>query len=600
MKSALLLFLLLIATNFGIGQTGPGGVGTNDGTSSLKLWYRPDFGISTTGTSIDSWTNGAGVTAFDLTATGTNRPTLSSATVNGNDELSFDGNDFFQITGTMTTTNFMVDEASSFVVTERSATTANWVYATSPHQTDRFSCHISWSNGAVYFDVGGCCATTSRIQVSGLGGLGAYSYWSLDALNATGKQLYRNGALIQNRAGTQTYASHSTHTFRIGEVLNGNLTEIIIFRQKINLAQRLIVENYLSAKYNIAPAASDIYNEDDAANGNFDFDVAGIGQATDGTNNTDALGTGMVRILNATNLNNDEYFIWGHDNGIAQALEVLDVPVGVAARFERVWRVSEVSSSNTAVDVGAIDMRFDLNGLGSITVSDLRLLVDTDNDGVFSDETPIAGATDLGGDIYEFSGVTAITNDRRFTLGTINNNQTPLPIELIEFTAEPQDNKEVILKWKTATETENSYFTIQRSQNGTNWEALSNVAGSGNSTSNQSYSAIDTKPFTGLSYYRLKQTDFNGNFSYTEKRSVLIESQYRVDIYPNPAENEIYLSGEKSELSEISIFSVLGQDLTEQITQTTKGSTIKLDISNLSSGIFYINTKSTTTKVYKR
>jgi hypothetical protein len=97
------------------------------------------------------------------------------------------------------------------------------------------------------------------------------------------------------------------------------------------------------------------------------------------------------------------------------------------------------------VDVGSIDIRWDLTGKGAVTASDLRLLIDTDNDGTFADETPIPGATLIGGNVYGFSGVSAISNNLRFTIGTANSSQTPLPIELISFIAKPVDNRNVQL-----------------------------------------------------------------------------------------------------------------------------------------------------------
>ncbi|MEP1488536.1 MAG: hypothetical protein ABJK28_08915 [Algibacter sp.] len=57
--------------------TGPGGVGSNDGTSDLIMWYRPDNLITTTGTLIDNWSNSAGVSDFDLSATTNSRPVLT-------------------------------------------------------------------------------------------------------------------------------------------------------------------------------------------------------------------------------------------------------------------------------------------------------------------------------------------------------------------------------------------------------------------------------------------------------------------------------------------------------------------------------------------
>ncbi len=282
----------------------------------------------------------------------------------------------------------------------------------------------------MYFDIGTCCGTNARVQQGGLTGLNNYSVWSYDALAATGKQLYRNGILLQNVAGTSTYNSHATHRFNIGGNTSGSngfagdVTEIIVFNNKINTAQRIIIENYLAAKYGLTLGANDIYTQDNPGNGNYDHDVAGIGRVNASNLHDDAQGTGIVRIVNPTNLDNNEFLMWGHNNGVQQAIEIADVPFPVQARFDRVWRVSEVNSTSTAVDVGNIDVRFDLTGLGSVTASDLRLLVDTDNDGFFNDETPISGATSLGSNIYEFSGVSAIANNLRFTLGTINSSQT--------------------------------------------------------------------------------------------------------------------------------------------------------------------------------
>ena len=544
LKSKLILFFSLTILSCGLCQTGPGGVGTNDGTSSLKIWYRPEFGISTSGVNVDSWANSAGVAAHDLTSSGTNRPQLVSGAVNGSDELDFDGNDYLEITGALSTTNFVTDQASSFVVTERSATTSSWVYATSPHTSNRFSCHISWSNGAVYFDIGTCCGNAARIQVNSLTGLNSYSYWSYDALSSTGKQLYRNGALLQNRSNSSTYSSHASHSFRIGEIFNGNITEVIIYRQKVNTAQRFIIENYLSAKYNITPAGNDIYDEDDAANGNYDFDVAGIGRVDASNLHDDAQGTGIVRMLNPGNLGDNEYLIWGHDNGGLEATEIADVPGTMQARFDRVWRVSEVDASGSAVNVGSVDMRWDLTGLGSITTSDLRLLIDTDNDGIFSDETPISGATSLGGNVYEFTAVSGLTDNLRFTLGTINSNQTPLPIKLVYFNAVPVENETVNLTWQTASEVNNDFFTVEHSQNGEDWEKVIRVEGAGNTAKQQNYSAIDYEPYQGVSYYRLKQTDFNGDFTTSNIVSVFIEDEALLTLFPNPnSDGRIMLSG---------------------------------------------------------
>ena len=89
-----------------------------------------------------------------------------------------------------------------------------------------------------------------------------------------------------------------------------------------------------------------------------------------------------------------------------------------------------------------------------------------------------------------------------------------LPVEIINFNA-TSDNDHIDLTWSTASENNNDYFTIEKSNDGINFESLANIDGAGNSNTLINYSYIDKNPFEGLNYYRLKQTDFNGNFIYS-------------------------------------------------------------------------------------
>ncbi|HEX9601707.1 MAG TPA: hypothetical protein VF985_09465, partial [Mariniflexile sp.] len=182
------IFLVVIFFNNTYSQTGPGGVGSNNGTSDLIIWYRPDNGISTTGTLIDSWINSAGVSAFNISETGTQRPTLVAGAINGYDEVSFSGSNSLRTGLTLNSSNFIVNQASSFIVTRADNTTQqSCVYTTDPLDTNRFSNHIPWS-GTVYYDTGNWWDPDARIEISGLSGLNSYSIWSYDAHPTTGRQ----------------------------------------------------------------------------------------------------------------------------------------------------------------------------------------------------------------------------------------------------------------------------------------------------------------------------------------------------------------------------------------------------------------------------
>ena len=137
-----------------------------------------------------------------------------------------------------------------------------------------------------------------------------------------------------------------------------------------------------------------------------------------------------------------------------------------------------------------------------------------------------------------------------------------LPIELLSFTGECY-NQSIVLKWSTATELNNHYFLIQRSIDGINWYSVTKVDGAGNSTLIKNYSVIDVEPYNNLSYYRLKQTDFNGHFKYSAIIAIekCVEDITELAVYPNPANETLNLSfgGDKSRVLSISIYNVLGE-----------------------------------------
>jgi hypothetical protein len=177
-----------------------------------------------------------------------------------------------------------------------------------------------------------------------------------------------------------------------------------------------------------------------------------------------------------------------------------------------------------------------------------------------------------------------------------------LPIELLNFNASPINNEIVLTKWQTATETNNDYFTIERSTDAINFDEVGRIDGAGNSSSLLSYSTIDKDPYFGTSYYRLKQTDFMGQFEYSQIKSVnLQELTSNVSLYPNPANNELSIKGAPSELESVSIYNTLGQNVTSLISQVIiNESQMVIDISKLSVGIYYVKTKTTANKVYKQ
>lgn len=123
--------------------------------------------------------------------------------------------------------------------------------------------------------------------------------------------------------------------------------------------------------------------------------------------------------------------------------------------------------------------------------------------------------TGISEPIYEVSAVYQ-TSDNSFiaskpVIYSYENN--PLPIELLHFSAQPA-NGEIVVEWSTAAEINNDFFTIERSTDGNSWEPLAFVNGAGNTNYVIDYTYTDSNPIEGVSYYRLKQTDFDGQYEY--------------------------------------------------------------------------------------
>lgn len=117
----------------------------------------------------------------------------------------------------------------------------------------------------------------------------------------------------------------------------------------------------------------------------------------------------------------------------------------------------------------------------------------------------------------------SLTGFSTFTISGSTGAGSALPIELIYFNATP-NQKTVDLTWATASELNNDFFTVERSIDGLTWEPVLTVNGAGTTNQRTNYRDIDTRPAAGLSYYRLKQTDFDGKWSYSNIQSVFMNN----------------------------------------------------------------------------
>lgn len=619
-----LLASLLVLTSASFAQQGPGGVLSS---TENRFWFSTSFEKYLHQQSVEIFSNQGG-SGIDATATSFQEPKFNNAEadlINGYPSLSFDGvNDRFSIPSNSDLTSVQQSKRTYYFVFKTGGNVTSTQVIYDEGNASR-GLNVFINNGSLYSGfynlpndgVGapwGFYDSSASISANTLYIL-AYRFEGKNGtngnveieLNGTAIGTITNVGLLYPHVGMVSIGATQGNTYLQsgssgGAALGfkGEFLEFIYYDQLLNDVEFNLITNYLSSKFDIPiDSAVDLYVNDESANGDFDYDFAGIGRVNGSIINDDAQGTGIVRISNPSNFNNDEYLMWAHDNGAAEATEVSDIPVGVTARFDRVWRVNEVDDNLNAVDVGNIDMQWDLSDVSAIDEADLVLLVDTDNDGSFADETYITGATDLGGSVYEFSAVSELANNTSFTVGTLA--FALLPVEFGEINARANGASSAMITWSTYTESNNDYFTVERSTDLLNWQPLGQVLGNGTTSAQHNYSFVDFSPVEGLAYYRIKQVDFSGQYDYSNNVGLVFAgATASIRAYPNPVTNQLNITVDSGhpDWSTFHLQNILGQDCRSLIgvISTTENQLI-LDMSACPEGHYYFSLNGFMTKI---
>lgn len=246
-----------------------------------------------------------------------------------------------------------------------------------------------------------------------------------------------------------------------------------------------------------------------------------------------------------------------------------------ANTVDRFWQIDKTGGSGTAT----LTFIATPGEVGSIS----NLLAQRWNTSTSIWEAPLPSQISLANG----ATVPGVTN---FSPWTLSGNEMPLPIELLDFSAR-YNGKDVDLFWSTASESNNDFFTIERTINGIDYEFINVVKGAGNSTSVLNYETIDASPYIGVAYYRLKQTDYNGTARYSQLETVIIKNGY-VGVYPNPAKNNIQISftTDITDMAVITIMDASGRLVHSSEFTPQKGTNlIDLNILEYHSGIYIIS-----------
>ena len=184
---------------------------------------------------------------------------------------------------------------------------------------------------------------------------------------------------------------------------------------------------------------------------------------------------------------------------------------------------------------------------------------------------------------------------------TIDCSPIAAPVEFRSFVIKESLNSSIELKWETASEINNDYFHVEKSKDLSAWVMIDEIDGSYyNSYNAIQYKSIDNNPSFGKSYYRIKQVDNDGKFSYSDVRNIIFDkvNDNNLSIYPNPVDDKLFIDGDNDEISEVMIFNTFGQFMQSfQLNNTESPTTRSYDVSNLSSGTYLLKTK-TTTKLF--
>ncbi|MEN9999518.1 MAG: hypothetical protein RI922_2508 [Bacteroidota bacterium] len=187
--------------------------------------------------------------------------------------------------------------------------------------------------------------------------------------------------------------------------------------------------------------------------------------------------------------------------------------------------------------------------------------------------------------------------------GTASLDCTVLPIQLSEFNVQyVPEEKASNIYWRTETERNNDFFTIEKSRDGIHFENLTFVDGAGNSSTPTEYFAFDPNVETGVTYYRLKQTDFDGKFEYSDVFSInaLNEVDDILSLFPNPttSSTDLIFNCYQTEIAYLTVTDAKGFEIIKKEFPCKKGANYhSIDLSNFNSGI-YMFTLTTSTKVY--
>jgi hypothetical protein len=334
------------------------------------------------------------------------------------------------------------------------------------------------------------------------------------------------------------------------------------------------------------------------------------------------LGSGAGALVNE----NNDARILATGSGLITKTADLNAPAEVDPGNIGIVLSSSANLGNTVIRRGSQQQASSGGGLGIARYFDI---IPTNNSGLnaslkmyyLDDELAGIRKTELnfyksenGGSSWSFAGKdnsdeTAdwvlknnIDQLSRWTLASNINN--PLPLTLLSFTA-VLENGQTRLRWVTSQESNSSYFEVQRSVDGASFSGLLTVAAHGNSSTPNTYGAIDPAPLAGNDHYRLKEVDLDGRFVYSPVVEVTVKAGNSLTAWPNPVAGILHVAIQvtQPQADLIGLYDANGKLLLEKEVSLQPGSNLlQLDLGGFGKGVYMLRSKkmfSTPVKIIK-
>jgi len=229
------------------------------------------------------------------------------------------------------------------------------------------------------------------------------------------------------------------------------------------------------------------------------------------------------------------------------------------------------------------------------------MTIDGDLDMAGTTDIVVEGTLLITGNVNMTGNSEVCGNGTATYLGTLSlsgsaNWCASLPIELVEFKGEIQQYNAVALQWVTSSETNNNYFTIERSYDGNDFDVIAKMDGAGNNLGLLKYTYTDKEAFINNTqnwvYYRLKQTDFDGTFAYSKTIAITNVSENNNDdfiVYPNPANADGFYLNINHPVADgsLAIQGLNGQILLQQKINITTNN-LFIDTQSLPQGLYMV------------